>query len=124
MGWLDRLMGKKARITVTLNKELVTAFDLDEEQILIGRTTETIPQPVLKVPGRVMIINRQDTMMISREHATLIWDQAIRKYRFKDTSKTGTGLDGESIRRNPEGEIIKNGSNIFIAPFMFQLFYK
>ncbi len=123
MGWFDRLRGKRARINVSAQNKLINSYDLTEDRIDIGRTTDDIKELALKIPGKILLVNQVNTKAVSRNHATLEWDAQIKKYRLKDHSSFGTVLNGESLHNNGVGEIVENGSNIFITPFNFQLFY-
>ena len=124
MGWLDRLRGKKAIINILSLNKFINSYDLTEDKIDIGRTTDDIKGLTLKIPGQILIVTQVNTQTISRKHATLEWDPAIKRYRLNDHSRFGTVLNGESIHNNRTSEIVENCSNIFISPFMFQLFYK
>ncbi len=123
MGWLDRLRGKKARINVLVKSKLFNTFDLTEDKIDIGRTTDDIKELTIKIPGKILVVTQVNTKAVSRNHATLEWDAQIRKYRLKDHSSFGTALNSKSLHNNNIGEIVENGDNIFITPFTFQLFY-
>lgn len=123
MGWFDRLRGKRARINVSAQNKLINSYDLTEDKIDIGRTTDEIKELALKIPGKILLVNQVNTKAVSRNHATLEWDAQINKYRLKDHSNFGTVLNSESLHNNSVGEIVENGSNIFITPFNFQLFY-
>ncbi|HLD72529.1 MAG TPA: FHA domain-containing protein [Candidatus Nanoarchaeia archaeon] len=124
MGWLDRLRGKKAIINILSLNKFINSYDLTEDKVEIGRTTEDIKGLSLKIPGKILLVTQVNTQTVSRNHATLEWDPAIKRYRLIDHSRFGTVLDGESIHKNNIGERVENGANIFISPFTFQLFYK
>ena len=124
MGWLDRLRGKKAIINILSLNKFINSYDLTEDKVEIGRTTEDIKGLSLKIPGKILMVTQVNTQTVSRNHATLEWDPAIKRYRLIDHSRFGTVLDGESIHKNNIGERVENGANIFISPFTFQLFYK
>lgn len=124
MGWLDRFRGKRAKVNVSAQNQFINSYDLTEDKIEIGRTTDEIKGLTLKIPGKILIVTQVNTQRVSRSHATLEWDPAVKKYRLIDQSKYGTVLNEKCLPKNGKGEIVENGSNIFISPFMFQLFYK
>ena len=97
---------------------------LDNDDVNEVAKNTTLKGLSLKIPGKILLVTQVNTQTVSRNHATLEWDPAIKRYRLIDHSRFGTVLDGESIHKNNIGERVENGANIFISPFTFQLFYK
>ncbi len=79
-------------------------YSFDKKLIKVGRLSEND-----------IILNDNS---ISRQHFIIIYDEE--KYKIIDTSKNGTLLNGELMKKNEE-KVLKTGDNIKVGNFLINV---
>lgn len=117
---------KRKRAQLVCQSEKV---DLSEDKIGFGRARGEEEnfirnKTIAKIGKKILMTNLLITQDISREHGEFVWDNNLKKYRFRDFSKYGTKIENNktSYIHNQE-KVLNNKDKICFKRITLQILY-